>query len=273
MEKILCLFLTLILLTSCSGTRDIFPENKESNTKIVTEKVTDVEISTEIPNTSTAETTAQSSTSNTKIVTKKVTTTTRFPAFPSAKSTTSAVTTKNLTTTSTKTTSVTTTTTSVTTTEKTTSTTKKTVTTTTENLTTTDENPVTEPNSDDFATEVVRLVNIERRNEGLSSLSIATTLAAAAKTRAYEIMDVFEHTRPDGSSCFTVFDDFRISYSYAGENIAAGQHSPQEVVTAWMNSPGHRKNILDSNFKHIGIGYVHDSSSPYKDYWAQLFTD
>lgn len=129
--------------------------------------------------------------------------------------------------------------------------------------------PQTTPDSSSaYVDEVIRLVNIERNKEGLTSLSKNVTLCEAAQTRASEIITVFDHTRPDGTSCFTVTDDYKIRWTAIGENIAKGQKSPQEVVEAWMNSPGHRANILNSNFNQIGVGVV-QSGGYY--YWTQLF--
>lgn len=127
--------------------------------------------------------------------------------------------------------------------------------------------PATVP-STSYVDEVIRLVNIERNNAGLSSLTKNVTLCQAAQTRATEIITVFDHTRPDGTSCFTVTDDYNIRWTAIGENIAKGQRSPQEVVEGWMNSPGHRANILNSNFNQIGVGVV-QSGGYY--YWTQLF--
>jgi|GEM_PF-1483432 len=116
----------------------------------------------------------------------------------------------------------------------------------------------------DFVAEVIRLVNVERANNGLSALAKDETACYAAYTRAVECETSFDHTRPDGRTCFTVLDDYNISYGYAGENIAMGQTTPEEVVTAWMNSSGHRANILNSNYTRIGVGF-------YNNYWCQLF--
>ena len=77
-------------------------------------------------------------------------------------------------------------------------------------------------------------------------------------------------TRPDGRSCFTVLAETKISYRTCGENIAAGQTTPQEVVKGWMNSEGHRKNILNGSFTKLGVGYV-KASTGYKYYWTQMF--
>ncbi len=120
-----------------------------------------------------------------------------------------------------------------------------------------------------FAAEVVRLVNIERSKEGLSALKSDSTVQSAAQVRAKEIVSSFSHTRPDGSQCFTALQEAGVNYSGAGENIAYGQKTPQEVVTAWMNSPGHRANIMNGSFTTIGVG-CYKSGNTY--YWSQFFT-
>ena len=120
-----------------------------------------------------------------------------------------------------------------------------------------------------YAQEVVRLVNIERANAGLAPLAMDATLSAAAQVRAQEIDVSFSHTRPDGTSCFTVLKDFGISYRACGENIAKGSPSPARVVEGWMNSAGHRANILSNKYTTIGVGYTTIDGVPY---WAQMFT-
>ncbi|TAH65034.1 MAG: hypothetical protein EWM47_11620 [Anaerolineaceae bacterium] len=121
-----------------------------------------------------------------------------------------------------------------------------------------------------FADEVLRLVNIERSKAGLSALTTNATLKAAADKRAQETKVSFSHTRPNGSKFSTVLQEYGISYRTAGENIAYGQRSPQEVVNGWMNSPRHRANILNGSFGKIGIG-VYQSGGVI--YWSQLFTN
>ena len=79
----------------------------------------------------------------------------------------------------------------------------------------------------------------------------------------------FDHTSPTYGSPFDMMKQFGISYKSAGENIAMGQNSPKEVVTAWMNSPGHRANILNSSFTDIGVGIAKNSSGSI--YWTQMF--
>ena len=124
------------------------------------------------------------------------------------------------------------------------------------------------PNNDAFVDEVIKLVNVERKKAGLSELKKNKELCTAANARANEITKVFAHERPDGTSCFTVFSEYNISYMSAGENIAMGQSTPSEVVTAWMNSPGHKANILGEKFKEIGIGAIYYDGLYH---WVQLF--
>lgn len=122
----------------------------------------------------------------------------------------------------------------------------------------------------EFAQEVVRLVNVERAKENLPALkSDNAALTGAAQLRAGEIVESFSHTRPNGSSCFTAMKEAGISYGYAGENIAAGYATPAAVVEGWMNSSGHRANILSPNFDTIGVGYITDSHG--YAYWVQMF--
>ena len=117
---------------------------------------------------------------------------------------------------------------------------------------------------------VLLLTNRERLAEGLAPLTGFAAIQDATGIRADEITTLFSHTRPDGSRCFTVLDDASIAYSSAGENIAAGYFTPEAAVTGWMNSEGHRANILTASFTHMGVGYSH-ASSDYEDYWVQLF--
>ena len=121
----------------------------------------------------------------------------------------------------------------------------------------------------DFASQVVALVNAERTKQGLSALTIDTKVQQAALVRAKESAQSFSHTRPNGSSFSTALTEAGVSYRRAGENIAYGQSTPQQVMNAWMNSSGHRANILNANYTTIGVGYTVINGTAY---WAQLFT-
>lgn len=121
-----------------------------------------------------------------------------------------------------------------------------------------------------YAEQVVKLVNEERAKAGLSPLTLDADITAAANIRAQEIKQLFSHTRPDGSSFSTVLKEQGISFRGSGENIAWGQKSPEQVMNGWMNSEGHRANILNKNFKNIGVGYYQDENGV--NHWVQLFT-
>ncbi len=128
------------------------------------------------------------------------------------------------------------------------------------------------PESTEFNTayeaEVLRLVNIERAKYGLAALSSDSGAVKVAHLRAKEIVRSFSHTRPDGSSCFTAAKEFGVSYRTAGENIAYGYATPAQVVNGWMNSEGHRKNILSASFSKIGVGCYQSGNTLY---WSQFF--
>ena len=116
--------------------------------------------------------------------------------------------------------------------------------------------------------EVIRLVNVERANAGLSALKNDWELARVAEDKSQDMHDkgYFSHTSPTYGSPFTMMQNYGIKYKAAGENIAKGQQTAAEVVKAWMNSEGHRANILNKNYTHIGIGYVANGN-----YWTQMF--
>ena len=114
---------------------------------------------------------------------------------------------------------------------------------------------------------LARLVNSERAKAGLKTLALDDKLCQAANVRAKEIAEYFSHTRPDGTTCFTVLDDFSIQYWSAGENIAIGYPNSASVMSGWMGSPGHKANILTSSFTKIGVGY-----DPVTRAWVQIFT-
>lgn len=134
----------------------------------------------------------------------------------------------------------------------------------------TEETTPTDTTNQSYAKQVVDLVNAERAKEGLSALKIDEKVTKAATVRAYEIQTKFDHIRPDGSGFVTALKEQGVTYRGAGENIAWGQRTPQEVVTAWMNSPGHRANIMNPNYVYIGVGNVQNSAGT--QYWVQNFT-
>lgn len=119
-----------------------------------------------------------------------------------------------------------------------------------------------------FEQEVVKLTNAERAKAGLSPLQTDDKLMAAAREKSQDMQsnNYFSHTSPTFGSPFDRMKALGIAYKSAGENIAQGQRSPQEVVQAWMDSPGHRANILNGKFTHIGVGYVKSGN-----YWTQQF--
>ena len=124
-----------------------------------------------------------------------------------------------------------------------------------------------------YASEVLRLVNIEREKVGAAHLVLDGALCNAANMRAIE-MDYsgnFSHTRPDGRDCFTVFSFCEISFYTCGENIAAGYPTSAAVVKGWMNSTGHKANILNAAFTKMGLGYSTGGGGEYCHYWAQEF--
>ncbi|WP_085994332.1 CAP domain-containing protein [Oceanobacillus senegalensis] len=119
-----------------------------------------------------------------------------------------------------------------------------------------------------FEKEVVELTNQERAKYGLPALEIDTELSKVARDKSKDMAEnnYFSHNSPVYGSPFDMMKSYGISYKTAGENIAKGQRTPAEVVNAWMNSDGHRANILNENFTHIGVGYVENGNI-----WTQQF--
>jgi len=124
-----------------------------------------------------------------------------------------------------------------------------------------------------FELEVVLLVNAERANQGLAPFQVDDRLTAAAQGHSRDMAqnDFFSHTGSNGSQ----FNERIVDEGYSGgplaENIAAGHSSPEAVVAGWMNSPGHRANILNASLGHIGVGHVVEAGSQYGHYWSQSF--
>ncbi len=119
-----------------------------------------------------------------------------------------------------------------------------------------------------YEEEVIRLVNIERANNGLKPLTEDWELSRVARYKSQDMRDnnYFSHTSPVYGSPFDMIKNFGITYRSAGENIARGQKTPEAVVRAWMNSSGHRANILNASYNKIGVGYVADGK-----FWTQMF--
>ena len=118
-----------------------------------------------------------------------------------------------------------------------------------------------------FSRQVVSLVNKQRAKAGLKPLTLSTKLSAVAKAKAIDMYkkDYFDHNSPVYGSPFDMMKAFGVTFRYAGENIASGYKTPEDVMKAWMNSPGHRANIMNKNFTTIGMGYFNGE-------WVQHFT-
>ncbi|MGD6833951.1 CAP domain-containing protein [Sutcliffiella halmapala] len=120
----------------------------------------------------------------------------------------------------------------------------------------------------EFEKKVVELTNAERAKQGLAPLELDEELSKVAKEKSNDMKknNYFAHNSPTYGSPFDMMKQFGVEYRTAGENIAMGQQSPEEVVNAWMNSEGHRANIMNGEFTHIGVGHVEDGN-----YWTQMF--
>jgi uncharacterized YkwD family protein len=119
----------------------------------------------------------------------------------------------------------------------------------------------------EFDQHVLQIVNAERSKAGLSSLSMDSNLSKMAMVKAQDMINnqYFDHNSPTYGSPFDMMKKFQITYNAAGENIAKGQPTPEQVMNDWMNSEGHRANILSGSFSKIGIAY-------FKGAWVQEFT-
>ena len=119
--------------------------------------------------------------------------------------------------------------------------------------------------------EVIRLTNAERTKRGLPALKTNWQLSRCARYKSQDMINknYFAHQSPTYGSPFDMIESFGISMAAGGENIAMGQRTPQEVVTAWMNSPGHRSNILSTAYTEIGVGLAKSKNGTC--YWTQMF--
>ncbi|MEJ4023564.1 CAP domain-containing protein [Clostridioides difficile] len=129
----------------------------------------------------------------------------------------------------------------------------------------------TSENFSAYQKEVVDLVNVERAKAGLNPLTLDSSISNVATKKSQDMIDnnYFSHNSPTYGSPFDMLKKFGVSYKTAGENIAMGQKTPKEVVNAWMNSEGHRKNIMNPNFSKIGVGVAQKSGGSI--YWTQIF--
>ena len=126
-----------------------------------------------------------------------------------------------------------------------------------------------------FEKRVVELVNVERQKAGLKPLVADPLLGKGAHAKSLDMVTAgyFGHTSPKYGSPFNMMKLFGVKYSAAGENIASGQRTPEAVVKAWMNSPGHRANIMSTKYGKIGVGYAYTAKGNYHHYWTQWFTN
>lgn len=123
-------------------------------------------------------------------------------------------------------------------------------------------------NVSQYVQQVINLTNTQRSKNGLPALKADNQLNGVAQKKSVDMQqkNYFSHTSPTYGSPFDMMRDFGVTYKSAGENIAQGQRTPQEVVTAWMNSEGHRRNILSRDFTHIGVGFEKSGK-----HWTQMF--
>lgn len=131
-----------------------------------------------------------------------------------------------------------------------------------------EETPNNQATSGNFQTKVIQLTNQERQKNGLQPLTMDPKVSKVAQTKAEDMTSkhYFSHTSPTYGSPFKMLEDFGVDYKTAAENIAQGQTTPEQVVNSWMNSSGHRQNILSKNVTHIGVGYSSGGNN-----WSQMF--
>lgn len=128
--------------------------------------------------------------------------------------------------------------------------------------------PTVDASVTNYENEVIRLANEIRAQNGLKALTADWELSRVARYKSQDMKDnrYFAHNSPTYGTPYEMMKSFGITYRSAGENIAQGYSTPQAVVNAWMNSSGHRKNILNPSFTRIGVGYVKNGN-----YWTQMF--
>ena len=126
---------------------------------------------------------------------------------------------------------------------------------------------------DAYQRSFLTLVNNERAKAGLAPVALGdSSHNAAAMERAEELAVSYSYVRPNGQRDFTVLKDYGVTDTPTGENAAWGSVSPKEVVNAWMNSEGHRANILNPEARKMSVGYYYNSTSTWGHQWIQIFT-
>jgi uncharacterized protein YkwD len=132
--------------------------------------------------------------------------------------------------------------------------------------------PVQASQSGSFQQQILPLVNVERRKANLQSLTLNSQLGQAAQNHTNDMVSksYFSHTSPSGGTMTSRVNATGYVYSTIGENIAAGSSTANTTMTQWMNSPGHRANILNPKFRELGVGYA-PSNDQYRYYWTQVF--
>ena len=121
----------------------------------------------------------------------------------------------------------------------------------------------------DWKNEMLEQINAARKKAGVSELKLDDKLCEAAQIRADECLEQYDHTRPDGRKFTTVLEEVGIKYGYWGENINEKQETVDSTMKSWMNSKGHKANILKKELNTVGFGRAKDSKGRY--YWVQLF--
>lgn len=131
--------------------------------------------------------------------------------------------------------------------------------------------------NEDFINRILELTNTERSNVGLPALTLNAMLSNAAQQHSDDMATnhFIDHNGSDGSSPFDRIKNVGYQFSTAGENIAAGQQTPEDAISSWINevppNDGHRKNILSPDFQEIGIGYSFNQDDKFQHYWTQDF--
>ncbi|TMN22208.1 hypothetical protein FFL34_08755 [Lentibacillus cibarius] len=122
----------------------------------------------------------------------------------------------------------------------------------------------------EYASEVIKLTNRERNKQGLPALKTDKQLSRVARNKSMDMKqkNYFSHKSPTYGSPFDMMKQFDVTFQSAGENIARGQRTPEQVVEGWMNSKAHRNNILNDSFTHIGVGFTKEGN-----YWTQMFIE